>query len=49
MGINDSSSELIFTLFLMGVLLVVAVGAVVVFFRVWRSEHKGKPRRDFFK
>ena len=46
---NDSSTELIFTLFMMGVLLVFALGAVVVFFRVWRRENKGKPRRDFFK
>jgi hypothetical protein len=49
MGINDSSSELIFTLFMMGVLLLVSLGAVLVFFRVWRREHKGRPRRDFFK
>jgi hypothetical protein len=49
MGINDSSSELIFTLFMMGVLFVVGVGAVVVFFRLWRKENKGRPRRDFFK
>lgn len=49
MGINDSSSELIFTLFMMGVLLVVAIGAVVVFFRLWRKENKERPRRDFFK
>lgn len=47
-SINDSSSELIFTLFMMGVLLVVAVGAVVVFFRVWRKENKGR-RRNFFE
>lgn len=49
MGIDDSSSELIFTLFMMGVLLLVAIGAVVVFFRVWRKENKGRPRSDFFK
>ena len=49
MGIDDSSSELIFTLFMMGVLLLVGLGAVVVFFRVWRKENKGRSRRDFFK
>jgi hypothetical protein len=49
MGIDDTSSELIFTLFMMGVLFVAALGAVVVFFRVWRKENKGRPRRDFFK
>ncbi|HKG12757.1 MAG TPA: hypothetical protein VKB12_05440 [Pyrinomonadaceae bacterium] len=49
MGIDDSSSELIFTLFMMGVLLLAGVAAVVVFFRVWRRENKGRPRRDFFK
>ena len=49
MGIEDTSSELIFTLFMMGVLLLVGIGAVVVFFRVWRKENKGRPRRDFFK
>ena len=48
MSIEDTSSELIFTLFMMGVLLVVAVGAVVVFFRVWRRENKGR-RRNFFE
>ena len=49
MGIDDSSSELIFTLFMMGVLLIVAIGAVVIFFRLWRKENKGRPRSDFFK
>ena len=49
MGIEDSRSELIFTLFMMGVLLLVGIAAVVVFFRVWRRENKGRPRRDFFK
>lgn len=49
MGIDDSSSELIFTLFMMGVLLLVGILAVVIFFRVWRKENKGRPRSDFFK
>jgi uncharacterized membrane protein HdeD (DUF308 family) len=48
MGINDSSSELIFTLFMMGVLLIVGIAAVVIFFRVWRKENKGR-RRNFFE
>ena len=48
MGINNSSSELIFTLFMMGVLLIVGLGAVVIFFRVWRKENKGR-RRNFFE
>jgi uncharacterized membrane protein HdeD (DUF308 family) len=49
MGIDDTSSELIFTLFMMGVLLLVGIIAVVIFFRVWRKENKGRPRSDFFK
>jgi hypothetical protein len=48
MDINNSNSELIFTLFMMGVLLLVAVAAVVIFFRVWRKENKGR-RRNFFE
>ena len=47
MFIDDSSSELIFTLFMMGVLLLVGVGAVVIFFRVWRRENKGRGRNFF--
>ena len=49
MVIEDLSSELIFTLFMMGVLLLVGIGAVVIFFRLWRKENKGRPRSDFFK
>jgi hypothetical protein len=48
MDINNSNSELIFTLFMMGVLLFFAVAAVVIFFRVWRKENKGR-RRNFFE
>ena len=46
---NDSINDpgLILTLILMGVLLVVAVGAVVVFFLVWRRENKGRDRNFF--
>jgi len=49
MDINDSSPELVFTLFMMGVLLLAGIAAVVVFFRLWRKENKGRPRSDFFK
>jgi hypothetical protein len=31
------------------VLLLAGIAAVVIFFRVWRRENKGRPRRDFFK
>ncbi|HEX8558236.1 MAG TPA: hypothetical protein VF668_09050 [Pyrinomonadaceae bacterium] len=39
--------ELLLTLILMGVLLVIAVIAVVIFFRVWRKENKGRGRNFF--
>lgn len=48
MDINNSNSELIFTLFMMGVLLLVCIVAVVIFFRVWRKENKGR-HRNFFE
>lgn len=48
-SINDPSTELIFTLFMMGVLLIVCIAAVVIFFRLWRKENKDRSRRDFFK
>jgi hypothetical protein len=47
-GDASDQAELIFTLFMMVVLLVIAVGAVVVFFRVWRKENKGR-KRNFFE
>ena len=47
MGDENDTVELIFTLVGMGVLLVVAVAAVVVFFRVWRKENKGRDRNFF--
>jgi hypothetical protein len=47
--IDDSRPELVFTLFMMGVLLIAAIAAVVAFFRLWRKENKGRSRRDFFK
>jgi uncharacterized membrane protein HdeD (DUF308 family) len=45
---NDQvNTELIFTLFMMAVLLVLGVVAVVVFFRLWRKENKGRGRNFF--
>ena len=46
-SINNSSSELIFTLFMMGLILLVCIVAVVIFFRVWRKENKGRGRNFF--
>ena len=42
MGDQNDIAELTFTLLLMAGLLVVCVVAVVVFFRVWRKENKGR-------
>jgi hypothetical protein len=47
MNVDADNAGLFFTLVMMGVLLVVAIGAVVVFFRVWRKEHKGRGRNFF--
>jgi high-affinity nickel permease len=47
-GDENDITELIFTLVGMGVLLVFAVVAVVIFFRVWRKENKGR-KRNFFE
>ena len=45
---NDQvNTELIFTLFMMAVLLVLGVAAVVLFFRLWRKENKGRGRNFF--
>jgi hypothetical protein len=44
---DADSAELLLTLIMMAVLLVIAVGAVVVFFRVWRKENKGRDRNFF--
>jgi hypothetical protein len=41
------NAGLVLTLLLMSVLLVIAVVAVVVFFRVWRRENKGRDRNFF--
>lgn len=47
MNVDADNAGLMLTLILMGVLLVVAVAAVVVFFRVWRKENKGRGRNFF--
>jgi preprotein translocase subunit YajC len=44
---NGDKAELTFTLLMMAVLLVLAVAAVVVFFRIWRRENKGRDRNFF--
>jgi len=45
---NDQvNTELIFTLFMMAVLLILGVVAVVIFFRVWRKEKKDGGRKFF--
>ena len=48
MGDDNDFVELVFTLVGMGALFVVAVVAVVIFFRVWRKENKGR-KRNFFE
>ena len=48
MGDQNDNAELIFTLLAMAGLLVIAIAAVVVFFRVWRKENKGR-NRNFFE
>jgi len=47
LGDQNDIAELTFTLLTMAGLLVVAVVAVVVFFRVWRRENKGRDRNFF--
>ena len=47
MGDQNDIAELTLTLLLMAGLLVVCVVAVVVFFRVWRKENKGRDRNFF--
>ena len=47
MNADADNAELVLTLILMTVLLAVAVIAVVVFFRVWRKENKGRDRNFF--
>jgi heme/copper-type cytochrome/quinol oxidase subunit 2 len=43
----QANTELIFTLFMMAVLLVLGIVAVVFFFRVWRKEKKEGGRKFF--
>ena len=47
MGDQNDIAELTFTLLVMGGLLVICVVAVVIFFRVWRKENKGRGRNFF--
>ena len=47
MGDQNDIAELTFTLVIMAVLLVICVVAVVIFFRVWRKENKGRDRNFF--
>jgi uncharacterized membrane protein HdeD (DUF308 family) len=43
----DGTGELIFTIFMMVVLLAFGIAAVVVFLRVWRKENKGSDKNFF--
>ena len=47
MGDQNDIAELTFTLLIMAGLLVICIVAVVVFFRVWRKENKGRDRNFF--
>ncbi len=47
MGDENDQLELLFTLLVMAGLLLVCVVAVVIFFRVWRRENKGRGRNFF--
>ena len=47
MGDSADRAELVFTLLAMAGLLAIAIAAVVVFFRVWRKENKGRGRNFF--
>ncbi len=44
---DADNTELIFSLIAMAGLLAVAIAAVVIFFRVWRKENKGRGRNFF--
>ena len=44
---DEGIAELVSVLLTMGVLLLIAIIAVVIFFRTWRKENKDK-RRGFF-
>ena len=43
----EFTTGLVFSLLMMGALLAFGVVAVVVFFRVWRRENKGRGRNFF--
>jgi hypothetical protein len=47
LGDQNDIAELTFVLLIMAGLLVICVVAVVVFFRVWRKENKGRDRSFF--
>lgn len=47
LGDQNDIAELTFTLMAMGGLLALAIAAVVIFFRVWRKENKGRGRNFF--
>ena len=47
MNESADNAELVLTVLLMAALLAVAIVAVVVFFRVWRRENKGRDRNFF--
>ena len=47
MNNDQANTELVFTLFMMAVLLILGVVAVVDFFRVWRKEKKEGGRKFF--
>ncbi len=42
---NAAARELLFVLILMGFLLIFAIGAVYIFIRQWRREHRGKNKQ----
>jgi hypothetical protein len=44
---DGATNELIFTIFMMAVLLALGLAAVVVFIRVWRKENKGRGKNFF--
>lgn len=46
-NLDAGNTELIFTLFMMGFLLILGFVAVFIFFRVWRKEKKDRGRNFF--
>ena len=47
MNESGDNAGLVLTVLLMAVLLAVAIVAVVIFFRVWRRENRGRGRNFF--